>query len=705
MTFQRMRQWFPLASDLFALRIFLCLVITDGLIQKRADSFETNRSSPSISDLKPGSRIIAVPAGGFEGDDRIILEETGANRSLVHERSTERAHSNHGGWPIFLPALLSRDLKTVVQKPSKPFANHLIDPRTAYNYHRSQADVRDTTAAAPSKSVTLTLGEKDLASPGLRNVVLFGFVAILLMGARDWMRFSSLSANTEETSTSTLLMDASKQIPDSKQSVHGGDMVEWSTFSLVCLTSYRFYTGFLSATWLPYLLAMEGADLYSSNQSLFMGVAKLVYGVTILANPLFGLIGDRAVTLSHGVGRRLFLRAGIVVAGCGIMVCVLADMHRYFFCFIFGILLWRIGDALTDVTTEALVPELLPHSQFGAASIAKATQFLLGSIFGFVALMWMNDYHYTWLYWAYLVGMVTMAIPCQVMLWDDSPTNGSSAHKSGPFLKTLEQAYFSPAELPGWFPRACLAVTMFSFGTSPMFFLLLMLRDLVGSVEPTQLNVEFSTCSIVFFVAAAVAVIINGVLDHKKSSPQAPRTGTKNEELDKEVLASRLTSVVYVTIGYAIVCMLLPTVVLFDDEAIRYSVFAFLAMLLGCCFGSGFARFQDINWQLIPNGADVANCMGFNIMCRLFGVGLGNFAAGVMLDLFEYPESQRSWQRWYLEGSHSSNVLVQVYQPQGYVVMCCGSAFVCLICGYLCHTIVTGLRKEIESESSPVPAA
>lgn len=29
-----------------------------------------------------------------------------------------------------------------------------------------------------------------------------------------------------------------------------------------------------------------------------------------------------------------------------------------------------------------------------------------------------------------------------------------------------------------------------------------------------------------------------------------------------------------------------------------------------------YTRFQDITWQLIPEGSEWANVMGFNVMCR-----------------------------------------------------------------------------------------
>jgi len=67
--------------------------------------------------------------------------------------------------------------------------------------------------------------------------------------------------------------------------------------------------------------------------------------LTILLNPVFGLIGDQAVTLSHGIGRRLFVRFGITIAAVGMYICVLAGRERAFLSFLSGILVWRLGEA------------------------------------------------------------------------------------------------------------------------------------------------------------------------------------------------------------------------------------------------------------------------------------------------------------------------------------------------------------------------
>ena len=98
---------------------------------------------------------------------------------------------------------------------------------------------------------------------------------------------------------------------------------------------------------------MEGQDLWRENQSLVMGVAKLIYGLTILLNPIFGLFGDQVVKLSHGAGRRLFVCSSACMARVGILTCLLSAKSHNFSMFIAGIFLWRLGEALNDVTTEA----------------------------------------------------------------------------------------------------------------------------------------------------------------------------------------------------------------------------------------------------------------------------------------------------------------------------------------------------------------
>ena len=45
------------------------------------------------------------------------------------------------------------------------------------------------------------------------------------------------------------------------------------------------------------------------------------------------------------------------------------------------------------------------------------------------------------------------------------------------------------------------------------------------------------------------------------------------------------------------------------------SIYWWLNLPVGCA-AEAYTRFQDITWQLIPEGSEWANVMGFNVMCR-----------------------------------------------------------------------------------------
>merc|ERR1719265_754478 len=88
--------------------------------------------------------------------------------------------------------------------------------------------------------------------------------------------------------------------------------------------------------------------------------------------------------------------------------------------FMIGITVWRFGEALNDVTTEALVPELVPHSQWQLASAIKSLMFLMGGLFGYMLLLLLPEIHYSWLYYAYLIGMFAGVIPPLFSLSQDT---------------------------------------------------------------------------------------------------------------------------------------------------------------------------------------------------------------------------------------------------------------------------------------------
>mmetsp|Transcript_14758 Transcript_14758/g.26590 ORF Transcript_14758/g.26590 Transcript_14758/m.26590 type:complete len:685 (-) Transcript_14758:53-2107(-) len=466
----------------------------------------------------------------------------------------------------------------------------------------------------------------------------------------------------------------------------------WSTTMLVGLTAYRFYTGFLTATWLPYLLAMEGQYLWSSNQSMFMGCAKLIYGATILTNPILGLVGDRAVLLSHGIGRRLFVRIGVALAGLGILICMIAAVIEYFYTFMFGIFVWRMGEAINDVTTEALVPELVPAEQFQIASAVKAAMFLFGGLFGYLLLILAARIHYSWLYYAYLCGMIVTCIPVLILLDNDAPRVPSSSNRrqEHSFSTEMVEAYLAPARAEGGFPRACLAVFIFSLGTAPMFFLLLIVRDVVGIKDPVALQEHFSGSSIMFFVSAALAAVLSGAGPPRPPSanPSAQRLATQEPEAaeDSHLIKSIVRMAISVT-TFALLCFGIPYVALLPQRQARLIIFYVTAAVFGYTFGLSFSQFQGITWQLLPPGIDLANAMGFNVMSRLLGLGVGNFIAGLILDFFYVDTGDDA-----LDDFSSGG-----YGFIGYVTMCTASGIATLIAAALSYSIAVKYRAEAET--------
>mmetsp|Transcript_68504 Transcript_68504/g.132271 ORF Transcript_68504/g.132271 Transcript_68504/m.132271 type:complete len:640 (+) Transcript_68504:72-1991(+) len=527
---------------------------------------------------------------------------------------------------------------------------------------------RTSTQASPRNTVMFMLLKSSLRvptpTPGPWDHVVgisifFGGIFFAIFSCMDVHKFIALGRQRQQASQADSATIEKKAVGGDYTASNPDAEGKWSIWGIVALTAYRFYTGFLSATWLPYLLAMEGQYLWPDMQSIFMGLAKLIYGVTILMNPIFGLIGDQATALSHGIGRRLFVRVGICLSALGMYICILAGRDHAFLSFLAGILIWRLGEALNDVTTEALVPEMVPQSQFQTASAVKSASFLLGGLFGYVLLIVFADVDYSWLYFAYPIGMLLASVPPLFLLDQDRPLNWCDNNKpsNGNFLASLLQAYTNPMQIPGGFPLACLSVFVFSLGTAPMFFLLLVVRDLLGVSNLVAMQEVFSADSIVFFVSAAMAAVISA-----KVSGGRTNSGF-------EILTFRARMLILAMAVFGVVIFFIPAMALFPNNGLQTSVFFCMTVLFGGSFGMAFTMFQELTWQLLPEGVEVANAMGFNVMSRLLGVGLGNFVSGMLLDLS------------YTGGAAGG----AVYDPMGYLVMCTLSGIAVALSCYVAH--------------------
>lgn len=474
---------------------------------------------------------------------------------------------------------------------------------------------------------------------------LLGFSILALIGV-------SLAGGFEPEDTSAAVL------PDGRS-----DLKDWSLCGLAALQSYRFYAGFLSATWMPYLLAMEGQELAGEQQSFFMGCAKLIYGMSILFNPVFGLMSDNMVTVSHWSGRRVFIILGVGMSGLGIYGCMVASDMKVARWYFVGTILWMVGEALADVTTETFVPEMLPRGQFQIASSIRSLLFLLGGLSGHVMLIIYRHETWSWLYYGYLVVMLACALLTLISLnhgrRDVKPRRGHDIRVAS-LQEMLHQAYVAPTLLDGGFPRACLCIFVYSFGSAPMFFLLLMIRDLGGVREPSMLQMHFALISIVFFLSASLSSAVLGASDLPNewvsseedadaeaqcvnseadirriaSSTGGLRVGAEDAEPGPLKFASRWSMMIIAILAVGATNLLAPMIWIFPTVSLRIMAFYVYSVGFGLAFGCAMSKFQECTWYLLEPGMDVANAMGFATMCKLAGVGFGNFAAGVLLNCY-----------------------------------------------------------------------
>jgi len=440
-----------------------------------------------------------------------------------------------------------------------------------------------------------------------------------------------------------------------------------------------------------------------------MGIAKLIYGITVCMNPMFGLIGDMLAEYCEGSARRLWILLGIVFSAFGILICLWAGPRHDFITYMAGIALWRLGESLNDVTTEAIVPDLVPTKQFGIASAIKAASFVAGGLAGYIALYFLAALHYTWCYYAYLACMFLTALPSLLLLNRDLPAKPNKFREGNTFSQNMSQAYIVPLSMEGGFPEISLAIFVMSCGTAPMFFFLLIIRDLLGVHNEVALSKDFAIGSILFFLGATVATAID-VVWGGRTGPQSRLSATddvplevkqeKLQEWEREKV-KRLRVLVWLSMIFALSVVVLPLCQFLPTLTERFEVFYPLTAIFGLTFGLGYSRFQDATWRVLPQDCDMSNTMGFNVMARNFGLGVGNFGFGTLLEAFKvwHPPKARGVRTTMTTTTFNptANILTsakQIYTPTGYDVMCIG-CFFCNICaGYLTWRLGKKLEKQ-----------
>lgn len=500
---------------------------------------------------------------------------------------------------------------------------------------------------------------------------------------------------------------------------------ERSLLVIVLLTSYRFYTGFLGATWVPFLIAKEGETLLSNGALLsvasFMGICKLIYGFSIFLNPFFGLLSDKLAASSPWGGRSAFLLAGVGLAGMGIYGAKNASESGDMVWYLVSSCLWMLGEAMADISTETVAPVMLPPSQYDKASSTKTVLHLIGGLSGYLCLMAaaVGELHWHWLYVTYLVLMLLFSLPTAACVWSLqggtwSPPSGRG--HTGPVLASLFEAYIAPTRYAGGFPRACYAAGIFCLGTGPLFFTWLMLHDLVGLKSAKEQQMHFAGVSMTFLLAACITAVWSG-MERRPEPAQPPSrrqsagaaeasSGSSGEEEsprratggagavsgsgdagagpsvpaatpNTQLSDLRWTHMFWSVMAYGLTCCVIPTVSLAPSQDAGLMLFYVISFFLGLTFGSVYSRFQACTWSLIPPHADIGNAMGFAAVTKCAGVGIGNFAAGLILDGFR----------------RRVDIVGQSYGNAGYMAMAWSSAFCVFVSAALVLSISQTRRK------------
>jgi hypothetical protein len=356
---------------------------------------------------------------------------------------------------------------------------------------------------------------------------------------------------------------------------------------------------------------------------------------------------------------------------------------------------------------DAIVPELVPTKQFALASSIRAASFLVGGLLGYCLLFYMAEVHYTWCYFAYLACMFICAMPSLMLLVNDAPAPPNAQRSEQPFSSNMMSAYITPCCYKGGFPQISFATFIMSCGTAPMFFFLLIIRDLLGVHNQVSLQQDFAIGSVLFFLSASAATVVDVTYgdrigptsrgqfrDAASLGELSPRSRAESlagaRQWEKEKI-KRLKVLVVLSVVYAFVIMLLPLVQVFPTMGYRFSFFYPLIVFFGATFGLGYSRFQDATWRLLPYNCDMANAMGFNGMARNFGLGVGNFFFGALLEAFkvDYTYGRTTT-------TTSPHIVIQVlttarqvYTKSGYDVMCFGCMCFNIFAGYLAYRIIS----------------
>lgn len=427
-----------------------------------------------------------------------------------------------------------------------------------------------------------------------------------------------------------------------------------SAKELVGLCCFRFYSGLLMCTWLPFVLAEEGTLLMPMHESMFMGIGKLILACAMVLCPIFGLLNDQTV---HPWGRRrAWFIWGIGLLMIGIVGCAWASEQKSPYAYLFATTIWCFGEALAETTTESLVPDLVSGEDYLRAASARGILFMLGGFVGYGAIIVQATVvraNQSVFYMYYLVVIfitapfvIAYATPneAEIKSIDDyverenarlrreqqEPLVGDLAEQvpgDAEAVSDIEAAersksyfqrcYIECLNASPEFRLTSLATFTLAMSCTGMMFILLIVRDVVGLHDAAQIEYHMAAGSLVLLSCAVIVSLLIGLI---------------GIDSQKQVAVLLVFCVFFTLSEFSMACVIfIPT---------QHGRLVFLygvAAVKGAAFGGIYNIMQPVTWEFIPEmwrsgTGSVSRAMSWISVCRSVGVGVGNFVGGFILD-------------------------------------------------------------------------
>jgi MFS family permease len=333
-----------------------------------------------------------------------------------------------------------------------------------------------------------------------------------------------------------------------------------------------------------------------ANKGRYLGLLLGIGAVVVLiSQPLFGAISDRA---AFGVGRRRpFIFIGVLGNIIGLSIMYLA---RSFSIFLIGFLLVQLMNNIAAAPYQALLPDLVPHSQRGSASGYMGLMLILSQVaaFGTVGLL-VSEGHLLLTY-SIIAVLLFVLMVITIMFVKEVPIEKPEKFVFNDFIKSF---WVSPRRYPdfAWvfFTRVFIMLGIYTLQDFIAYFM----KDVIGFENFEQAT---GTTLLIISLFSAVSVFTAGYY--------SDRLGRKKIVYVAGAIMATSAAIFVFTGSYLMV------------------------IVLGILFGLGFGAYTSVDWALaidvLPPTNSYAKDMGIWNMASVLPQIIAPVIAGPILDYF-----------------------------------------------------------------------